>query len=162
MFLAQPFCRRRERTVGWRRIDCSWNRRMMPEDPDPELCGVIVIGDTEIVSGVQRVGIPPRGNYGCYAQARMTDLWNSLASEDGPHARSSEGWAYAEFETRVILGRYQYLQAVEHYLMDVRQPPVEHGAVWRYLCLVVSNTWLRRDIHSVSFGREPGTLSSTP
>ena len=129
VFLAEHFCQRRERVAGWRRIDYRWNRRLMPEDPDPELCGVIVIGDTEIVCGVRRVGIPPRGNYGRYAQARMTDLWSSLVSKDGPHARSSTGRTYAEFETRVILGRYQYLQAVERYLTDVRQPPVEYGAV---------------------------------
>ena len=74
----------------------------------------------------------------------------SLANRTGPHVKGGLGTAFAEFETRVIIVRNQYLQALEHYLMDVREPAIPFGAIWRYLCLVVANMWMDQDIGVVS------------
>ena len=151
------YARRRERLTGKCRIDYDWGRRLMPEESEPpsvRVPGVIVDG-RHVWGALPRVGVPPRGNYEFYAQARMTDLLTSLTVEPERRAQLSAALAYAEFETRVLLGRYQYLQAVEHYLMDVRHPSMEYGAVWRYLCLVVDHLWLgSSSIGEVGIDRE--------
>ena len=153
------YSKRRDYLVGRPRIDQSSQRLMMPEETGTELDSVIMIGETRLEGGAKRMGVPSAGDYEEYAQARMLDLHSSLASRTAPHVKGSAGSAFAEFETRIILGRYKFIHAVEHYLTCVRQPAMPHGVVWRYLCHLVGHLWLNREVSVVGFGRDLVTYS---
>ena len=153
LLLPAGYNKRREFLTGRTRIDQSARRSMMPEEVE-SASEVMLIGELRVEGAAKRMGIPARGDYGNYAQARMTDLWASMVEMAGPHVKGSLGAAYATFETRVMLARYKMLAAVEQYLIDVRQPSVEYGAVWRYMCLLVSNMWLNKEIALISFDRD--------
>ena len=144
----------RERLIGRGRVDHSVRRRLMPEDTSVEDDTGFMVGDLRVEGPAKRMGVPTRGDYEQYAMARVRELSGSLINRTGPHVKGSLGAAFAEFETRVILARYQFLHAIEHYLMDVRDPPTAYGAVWRYLCLVVSNMWLDQEISLVGFDKD--------
>jgi hypothetical protein len=126
---------------------------MMPEESSGA-AEVMMIGDVRVEGAASKMGIPNPSDYAEYGQARVKDLWSSLTEETGPHARGSAIVAYAVFETKVILARYKVLAGVEHYLMSVRSPPLPYGIVWRYLCILVSNLWLNKEINLVAFDRD--------
>ena len=143
---------RREFLIGRERLDYSARRAMMPEETssvgDTEF---LMVGDTRIEGAAKRMGIPAQGDYDQYAQARITDLFSSLVGRSGPHVAGSAGVVYAEAETKLMITRYKFLQATEHYLTSGREPTVAWGVVWRYMCHLVGHMWLNKEIESVSF-----------
>jgi hypothetical protein len=152
--LTKPYLKRREYLVGRERIDHSRARAMMPEESTGRGSEVVMFGETRVEGVAKRMGIPTRGDYEEYAQARVSDLWTQLVEKTGPHVKGSVGAAYAVFETRVILARYKFVHAVEHWLTDVRRPGLAWGAVWRYLCALAQTMWLSQEIESIGSDRD--------
>ena len=154
MLFPKAYSQRRTRLLGKPRIDVPLRRRLQPEEQSGDSHSFIIVGDTRIEGAPTKPGIPARGDYEAYASRRMMDLYGQLSKGQGVHARAHTGSAFAEFETRIILARYQLLQAVEHYLSDVREPRMPYGVVWRYMCSMVVNMWLDRDVTLVSYNMD--------
>ena len=57
-------------------------------------------------------------------------------------------------ERKLALVRYQFLAETDYYLSDATRPALPHGVVWRYMVLMVTNLWLRKDITTVGLDRD--------
>jgi len=139
----KAFSIRRARLGVGDRIDVPNSNSILPGSSAlGEASGsVVMIGEVRLEGTAKKTGVPARPTYNEYGQARMTDLYTDLSEGRGPHASSYAGRTYAMYETRVMLVRYQYLQAVETYLLTKRKPQLDYDVVWHYLCLIVMNLW---------------------
>ena len=145
---------RRARVTGTSRIDDSERRIMLPEASGNSLDSVFMIGDTRVQGQAKKMGIPSKGEYHRYAQSRMTDLLRQLAAGEGVLSKGSAHQGWAVFERKLALVRYQFLAETDYYLSDATRPALPHGVVWRYMVLMVTNLWLRKDITTVGLDRD--------
>ena len=154
MLKPKHYGRRRLRLVGMERIDVTVGFLFMPEQRGHEAAS-IQIGDAIIEGTASKLGVPTRSMFGQYAQARMLDLMGDLRDKSAPHCgNGSPGAVWAEFETRLICARYQFLHAVETHLADQMVPNCEWGVAWRYMCLLYSNMWASKEVDEMSFNRD--------
>ena len=139
---------RRKRHCHMRRID-------IPDDPE----GVpgsdygaghedfMMFGDIRVSGKLKKNGLPTRGDSGRFGQSRMTDLNEQLRRGEGIFSKASAYRDWAIYETKIMLVRYQFMAAVEHYLTDVRKPATPWGVIYRYLTIMVKALW--RGVHQI-------------
>ena len=142
---------RRTRLVGTDRIDISSKYQHLPEEASGEM-HVLEVGDTRIEGTSAKQGIPARGDFHAFQQARMTDLAMEWRNGEGLFGTSGEVKKYAEVEVRLMLGRKQYMCAVERVLTDELEVPF--GVVWRYWGQMVVKSWQAKEVNEIDFNRD--------
>ena len=153
---------RRKRHCHMRRID-------IPDDPE----GVpgsdygaghedfMMFGDIRVSGKLKKNGLPTRGDSGRFAQSRMTDLNEQLRRGEGIFSKASAYRDWAVYETKIMLVRYQFMAAVEHYLTDVRKPATPWGVIYRYQCILVKALWRHKAVAHIGMDRDLGELALT-
>jgi hypothetical protein len=119
----------------------------------------VLLGTVRLTGKPKANGLPSRGDFLRFEQSRVTDLSDIVRRGEGIYSKSSAYRAWAVFEVKVMLVRYQYLAAVEHYLTDVRTPPTSWGVIYRYLCVLVLALWRHKPIGHLGVDRDLGELA---
>ena len=84
----------------------------------------------------------------------MTDLNEQLRRGEGIFSKASAYREWAIYETKIMLVRYQFMAAVEHYLTDKRKPPSPWGVIYRYLTLMVKALWRHKEVAPIGMDRD--------
>jgi hypothetical protein len=119
----------------------------------------MMFGNMRVEGKLKKNGVPSRGDLLRFQQSRVTDLADCVRRGEGIYSKASLYRAWAVYEVKVILVRYQYLAAVEHYLTDVRAPATPWEVIYRYLCVLVLSLWRHKRVGHIGIDRDLGELA---